>query len=490
MRWLPTIALAAAFGFCTLCEAEFPALEKALSAPVEEVAQQLTGKPVWVCCRNLSGVPAPWSVASAIQVEVVAQLLQKQIDAKDVGNDNVLDKLMSKDEAFGGSDINYVQRVIPDGVFLGVEIQRSGKTPLIVIKLFDIAENRELTKSEAKVDSAAFALDGNMPETNQKVLAFAKQNMNKKVGSGNGWSFVAEALKAAGAKRQGIYHFGRILGPNEAWIPGDILQFEQVEFKKYKSQRHANLSHQSAIVYAVNSPEEMDIALQAYNGKDVTTTDIRARELQQGRIIAFRPSDGTAIYPEPIPLRVRSTDPDSKSDGTINLLKTLDPTLDAVHGHWHQLDGPLKPVRENFARLQIPVDLPEAYTLEVRLRRISGDDVFGLGIVVGGEQTMLAIDSYGGDVLGIHRLDGKRANGNESTKKVTVFKDQQWSDLKCVVAPDGFTLSADGNVVLQWQGDPKRLSIDEKWSVPNQQWLFLATNDNVYEISKMTLLPN
>src|SRR5690606_10456517 len=122
-----------------------------------------------------------------------------------------------------------------------------------------------------------------------------------------------------------------------------------------------------------------------------------------------------------------------------NLLRMIDPQLDCVQGIWHAFDGPLKPVRDSYSKLQIPSDLPDSYTLHLRVRREARDDVFGLGLVVGGHQTLLAIDAYGGETTGLHRLDGKRAKDNESTRKRRILPPDTWVELECRVTPDSVT---------------------------------------------------
>lgn len=67
----------------------------------------------------------------------------------------------------------------------------------------------------------------------------------------------------------------------------------------------------------------------------------------------------------------------------LNLLELIDPRLDRVQGIWFFDDGSLRSPVEFEARLQIPVAPPESYRLGMTIERLQGDEMFGLGIVIG-----------------------------------------------------------------------------------------------------------
>lgn len=60
-------------------------------------------------------------------------------------------------------------------------------------------------------------------------------------------------------------------------------------------------------------------------------------------------------------------------------------------------------------------------------------------------------------------------------------------ELECRVTPDSVTLLADDQSVLEWSGDPARLSVDPAWTVPRRDWLFLASHESIFAISHLTL---
>jgi hypothetical protein len=172
---------------------------------------------------------------------------------------------------------------------------------------------------------------------------------------------------------------------------------------------------------------------------------------------------------------------------TTDLLRTLDPKLDSIKGIWF-MDGGLKWNRDDYARLQVPVTPPENYTLKLKVRRLFGDDQFGIGLIVGGRQTLLSVDAYGGQCTGLHLLDGKKSKDNESTHKRAVLPLEQTVDLEVRVRPNAVTLRADDRTIVDWSGNASRLSQDERYAVPRTDWLFLASWNTQCEVTEFLLI--
>lgn len=104
-----------------------------------------------------------------------------------------------------------------------------------------------------------------VPELNQKVLQYARDNLGKKIGDGECATLAAEALRTAGAKRMttspaGEYIWGelvRTVTPREnvtgAVQPGDLLQFRDavVTGRVGRNTITWTYSHHTAIVAEV-----------------------------------------------------------------------------------------------------------------------------------------------------------------------------------------------------------------------------------------------
>ncbi|HVJ66328.1 MAG TPA: hypothetical protein VM510_00010 [Caulifigura sp.] len=465
--------------------AEYPALEKVCDPVVGEVATELPNGPLCVAIRNLTGLVPPWKVTEAIQSELVAGLVSRKVEASNAGDDPALSFLVEQTLDFNSKDLERALRFIPGRSLLLGELNRRGASPVLVLTAWDSAGKKTWSK-EYPIDSAAMAIDANMPPLNREVLTVAASKFGKWVGNETSWALAAETLKEVGAVRSGTYLFGRELGTGDAWLPGDVLQFVGVRFKQEKGKRYSNLTKHTAIVERVNSPTEIEILHQAFNDQPVARRKLRFDEMQKGYIVAFRPTKEADEAKQVRVRRFRTPDPDLQKDGSVNLLTMIDPRLDAVHGLWHRTEGPLESFKESMAVLQIPYDLPESYTLTTHVKRVSGTDSFGLGLKVGDSQALLVMDAYDG-VSGFHRLSGKRANQNASTKKGRVLAADQVVELVCQATPTSVQLKADGKVVTDWKGKASDLSVDEKYRTPARPWLFVTAHDSVFEITRMKL---
>ncbi|HWB00315.1 MAG TPA: bifunctional serine/threonine-protein kinase/formylglycine-generating enzyme family protein [Pirellulales bacterium] len=155
----------------------------------------------------------------------------------------------------------------------------------------------------------------------------------------------------------------------------------------------------------------------------------------------------------------------------INLLERIDLNRDVVVGKW-QFDrlGLVSP-EEQHARLQIPIIPPADYALVIETEVMSSPGAIA-GVVVGGIQTGVAL-SFGGSV-GLHQLDNKNADANQSTKRVSVMYDGLRHRFVCVVRGNKVQLSCDGTQLFEWSGDLRRIGMESYFRVPNRRQLFLA----------------
>jgi hypothetical protein len=107
---------------------------------------------------------------------------------------------------------------------------------------------------------------GDVPEVNRKVLAYCAAHLDQQVADGECANLVNEAYKAAGAKRHrevpkppGVtlqdddYVWGRLLGPTDEVLPGDVIQFRDVKIVKKTGSRTSThtMAHHTAVVQKV-----------------------------------------------------------------------------------------------------------------------------------------------------------------------------------------------------------------------------------------------
>jgi hypothetical protein len=334
------------------------------------------------------------------------------------------------------------------------------------------------------------SLEANTPQLNQQVVEFVRQRIGQMIGNGECSTAADEALKSLKAKQLGLYHWGRQLGEQEAWLPGDIVNLYSAKFANKSGQVYMGFSGHTAIVEEIISPDVLHILHQNFGeaGKQISRATLNLSDLQSGSVIGFRPTDGKSPLPFSLMPRRRISATIVKQGEQIDLLKTMNPQLDVVHGIWHTWDGFLRCHNEAFNRLQIPVDVPITYTIRATVKRIAGTYGLGFGLVVGGRQTMLVLDSHPGDVTGLHLLDGKQVHEQPDIPHKMALPIGQVVNLEVRVTPQTVELLIDGGSRFQWAGDARRLSLQPEWEMPKKDWLFLTSHFSDFEIASLTLL--
>ena len=309
-----------------------------------------------------------------------------------------------------------------------------------------------------------------------------------KVGTGQSSELLDSALKQVETTRRGFYRWGRELGPREPWMPGDILQMEKVEYRLGKVSR--TLTRQTLVVDEI-SPEAVTVLHQntVPRGLIVQSEVFAFKGFIDGEIVAFRPWSWPEEVTLPTQRPTRFVAPKVAGKGTtVDLLRTIDPKLDAVHGVWYFEKKNLRSQCEFAGRIQIPVDLPKSYVLKMKVERLEGLEQFGFGIVVNGVQSMVSIDGSEGKVTGLNQLDGKSpADNNETTRMATFFEIGKTVEIECRVEPGQVQLQIDGKSAFEWKGDADRLTVGPDYSVPKKDWLFLSATNSQFEISSLTM---
>jgi serine protease Do len=174
-----------------------------------------------------------------------------------------------------------------------------------------------------------------------------------------------------------------------------------------------------------------------------------------------------------------ASDPVSTPGETINLLRQVDRWRDAAGPPWIQeSDGVVSP-RFPRSLLQIRYSPPAAYRWTVVAERIAGGDSLNLMFTIGGHRTMVVLDGFTDHSSGLNLLDGLRANENETTRRGAIFQQQRPYVFVCTVTPSSVQVTCDGTTIVQWSGDPSRLSLREEWvNLPPTTGLGLAVYDS------------
>ncbi len=151
------------------------------------------------------------------------------------------------------------------------------------------------------LSSAMSAQQDSLPVVNARIVAFVRGHMGEKVGRGECWDLAAAALNAAGAKWDGDHGFGRRVDrANERVLPGDIIQFERVEFRweEGREVHTIRMPQHTAVVLEVpddaSGEEPQDAYLIAQQntqetGRTTGTGHLVLSHRTKGRILFFRP---------------------------------------------------------------------------------------------------------------------------------------------------------------------------------------------------------
>lgn len=468
-------------------QADFVELERLLIEPAQALAEKIGDQTAIVATRDLAKSPAPWPMHIAMAVEFNAALRRVKVDAVRAGSDPRFDKLESARTAFNARDLRFIKDA-DRKVLVGLEWNSALKSKLKIVA-FQADLTKPLWTQSVEIPKSAVDLGKILPELNVAVLEFAKKQFGKKVGNGEGATLATEALKAAGTEKKETYRWGRELGPHEPWLPGDILQVENFFINLPQLKRE--YKHQVVVIEDIKPEEVVILHQNAFpKGMVVQRENWPTSTLTSGEIVAFRPWKWPEPnpYPPSYPARILPAKPVAVGK-KVNLLKTLDPRLDRVHGVWYLDRENLRSHRELCCRIQVPLAPPKSYLLSMSVKRLEGGNQLGLGIVVDGRQTMVSIDGGQGESTGLGLIDSKPANENDTTHTGVLLSPGKKTEVQCRVEPGQVKLTVDGKDVFEWKGDATLLSLPEEYAMPHSDWLFISSFDTMFEISSFSMEP-
>ena len=158
-----------------------------------------------------------------------------------------------------------------------------------------------------------------------------------------------------------------------------------------------------------------------------------------------------------------------------------------VRGSWTVTEKSVESPDEPVALLQF-VDRPPAdYAISLTLQRLSGDNTFAIGLPIGGQQVLMALDAHAGKFSGLEFLDGKTVNDNEATYRGQVLPLNRAVKVVCTVRTGAIACTVDDAKVIDWKGDTGRLSLPSGFEVPDRQALFFTTLGSRFAIRDIHL---
>ncbi|HCX22624.1 MAG: hypothetical protein CMB80_16070 [Flammeovirgaceae bacterium] len=138
-----------------------------------------------------------------------------------------------------------------------------------------------------------------LPPLNAKIVDYVNSVMGKKVDRGECWDLAAGALAYSNAyfdrsSQKTVLIYGRLLDyKKEEVLPGDLIQFKNVElkYKKGNVSYTESMAQHTAIVYKVNGSLDYEIAHQNTGewGKKVGVSNFNLNNMTKGKVMIYRP---------------------------------------------------------------------------------------------------------------------------------------------------------------------------------------------------------
>ncbi len=174
----------------------------------------------------------------------------------------------------------------------------------------------------------------------------------------------------------------------------------------------------------------------------------------------------------------------------VNLLSLIDVDRDAVAGEWTLEDGRLTSPKQFGARIEIPFTPEGSYRMTVICEPLDEPDALNLGQVIAGNRFVSMLNFTPGDVglSALENVDGGNVGNNPTTVSANLFQKDRLSQIVCEVHEEGVRVIVDGVEIINWHGDPSRLTLSDYWNTPNAV-LFLGAYDCRYRFYRVTLQP-
>ncbi len=192
-----------------------------------------------------------------------------------------------------------------------------------------------------------------------------------------------------------------------------------------------------------------------------------------------------------------ATIPALPADG--NLLPLIDLARDVREGTWTISDDGLEsPYGYLVARLRIPFSPPSKYALELTAERRAGVDDLLIGLPIAGRPCLVAFDGNSGKRAGLELVDNHwihdDTNFTARSTQSHLFPQDQPVRVTCFVLPDTLVVNCGDREIVRWHGDPRRLSLADRYSPPNysdadRQHLWLGSWTSHFHITNLSLRP-
>jgi hypothetical protein len=109
---------------------------------------------------------------------------------------------------------------------------------------------------------------------------------------------------------------------------------------------------------------------------------------------------------------------------------------------------------------------------------------------VAGKPATLVLDGAGpdrSDVSGIDALGGGSFFDNDSTYDGAVLLSNRRNVVVCAVRKTGLLVTVGGKTVIDWQGDWKKVGVNQEYKTPASEALSLGSYHSEFHVSRLQL---
>ncbi len=170
-----------------------------------------------------------------------------------------------------------------------------------------------------------------------------------------------------------------------------------------------------------------------------------------------------------------------------DLLSEVDVQQDSVEGQWQLKDGQLVSPLDQLARIQLAKDVPDEYVLTIEVVKKSGGALI-IGLIVEDHRARVEIDSWNPPGTGLCDIDRVKPQENETWREGRLLESfDETHSIVCTVRRNHIVASCNNREVINWKGDPARLT---DWvKIPDPTRLYIASFEAEYHFSKIELTP-
>ncbi|MHC4399773.1 MAG: protein kinase domain-containing protein [Planctomycetota bacterium] len=292
----------------------------------------------------------------------------------------------------------------------------------------------------------------------------------------------------------GCAHLGELEQLEELDVCGTRISNEGVKsLRRLQRLRQLRLEETSIDDGAVTQLRDLP-RLSSLSLAHTAVSDEGLAILEQWDSLSHVSVIGTQVTPEglhKLGLSLPNCEIERDAGSRVNLLDGIDPKRDSVRGAWEWNGEVLASPVLDHASLQIPHVPPEEYSLEADVVRESGGNAIWLGIVLDDRQTALHIGGWPSDgyPTGLDCLDGATARKNETTVYGRLISNGENVTIRVTVRKGQITAKCGDRLIVDWTGDPSRLSLFGRRSVPKTNTLSVGAFKSRYRISQMQLTP-